>query len=92
MAERSRPIPGKVQNPGVERGDIVQSISANGTLSPVVLVNVGTQVSGTLKRLNADFNSRVKEGQVLAELDPALFDAQLRQDQANVPMPRPISF
>ncbi len=68
----------------VDRGDIVQSISANGTLSPVVLVNVGTQVSGTLKRLNADFNSRVREGQVLAELDPALFDAQLRQDQANV--------
>lgn len=68
----------------VDRGDIVQTISANGTLSPVVLVNVGTQVSGTLKRLNADFNSRVKEGQILAELDPALFDAQLRQDQANV--------
>jgi HlyD family secretion protein len=68
----------------VDRGDIVQSISANGTLSPVVLVNVGTQVSGTVKTLNADFNSRVKEGQILAELDPALFDAQLKQDQANV--------
>lgn len=68
----------------VDRGDIVQSISANGTLSPVVLVNVGTQVSGTVKKLNADFNSRVKEGQILAELDPALFDAQLRQDQANI--------
>ena len=68
----------------VDRGDIVQTISANGTLSPVVLVNVGTQVSGTVKTLNADFNSRVKEGQILAELDPALFDAQLRQDQANV--------
>lgn len=68
----------------VDRGDIVQSISANGTLSPVVLVNVGTQVSGTVKKLNADFNSRVNEGQILAELDPALFDAQLRQDQANV--------
>ena len=74
----------KYKTQAVDRGDIVQSISANGTLSPVVLVNVGTQVSGTLKRLNADFNSRVKEGQVLAELDPALFDAQLRQDQANV--------
>jgi HlyD family secretion protein len=67
-----------------DRGDIVQTISANGTLSPVVLVNVGTQVSGTVKKLNADFNSRVKEGQILAELDPALFDAQLKQDQANV--------
>lgn len=68
----------------VDRADIVQSISANGTLSPVVLVNVGTQVSGTVKRLNADFNSRVKDGQILAELDPALFEAQLKQDQANV--------
>lgn len=68
----------------VDRGDIVKTISANGTLSPVVLVNVGTQVSGTVKRLNADFNSRVKEGQILAELDPALFEAQLKQDQANV--------
>jgi len=67
-----------------DRGDIVQTISANGTLSPVVLVNVGTQVSGTLKKLNADFNSRVQNGQILAELDPALFEAQLRQDQANV--------
>jgi HlyD family secretion protein len=67
-----------------DRGDIVQTISANGTLSPVVLVNVGTQVSGTVKKLNADFNSRVREGQILAELDPALFDAQLKQDQANV--------
>ncbi|MCE5181037.1 MAG: efflux RND transporter periplasmic adaptor subunit [Betaproteobacteria bacterium] len=68
----------------VDRADIVQSISANGTLSPVVLVNVGTQVSGTVKLLNADFNSRVKDGQVLAELDPSLFEAQLKQDQANV--------
>jgi HlyD family secretion protein len=74
----------KYKTQAVDRGDIVQSISANGTLSPVVLVNVGTQVSGTVKKLNADFNSRVKEGQILAELDPALFEAQLRQDQANV--------
>lgn len=76
--------PEKYKTQTVDRGDIVQSISANGTLSPVVLVNVGTQVSGTVKKLNADFNSRVKEGQILAELDPALFEAQLRQDQANV--------
>ncbi|HEU4853898.1 MAG TPA: efflux RND transporter periplasmic adaptor subunit, partial [Nitrosospira sp.] len=67
-----------------DRGDIVQSISANGTLNPVVLVNVGTQVSGTVYRLQADFNDRVKEGDILAELDPALFRAQLRQSEANV--------
>jgi HlyD family secretion protein len=68
----------------VDRGDIVQTISANGTLNPVVLVNVGTQVSGTVYRLHADFNDRVKKGDILAELDPALFGAQLRQSEANV--------
>lgn len=68
----------------VDRGDIVQNISANGTLNPVVLVNVGTQVSGTIYRLYADFNDPVEEGQILAELDPALFQAQLRQSEANV--------
>lgn len=68
----------------VDRGDIVQNISANGTLNPVVLVNVGTQVSGTLFKLHADFNDRVEAGQILAELDPSLFQAQLHQAEANV--------
>ncbi len=67
----------------VDRGDIVQNISANGTLNPVVLVNVGTQVSGTVFRLYADFNDRVEAGNILAELDPALFQAQLQQATAN---------
>lgn len=68
----------------IDRGDIVQNISANGTLNPVVLVNVGTQVSGTVYKLFADFNDRVNEGQILVELDPSLFDAQLRQSEASV--------
>ena len=68
----------------VDHGDIVQNISANGTLNPVVLVNVGTQVSGTVYKLYADFNDTVKEGQILVELDPSLFQAQLRQSEANV--------
>lgn len=68
----------------VERGDIMQSVAANGTLNPVVLVNVGTQVSGTVKKLYVDFNDRVKPNQVLAELDPALFRAQLKQSEANL--------
>jgi len=67
----------------VARGDILQTVSANGTLNPVVLVNVGTQVSGTVQTLHADFNDRVREGQVLAELDPSLFRAQLDQSRAN---------
>lgn len=69
---------------GVEQGDIVQSVAANGTLNPVVLVNVGTQVSGTVKKLYADFNDRVKPNQILAELDPALFRAQAKQSEANL--------
>ena len=67
-----------------DRGDIVQTITANGTLNPVVLVNVGTQVSGTVHKISADFNDRVKDGQVLAELNPALFQAQVKQSEANV--------
>lgn len=68
----------------VDRGDIVQNISANGTLNPVEMVNVGTQVSGTIFKMYADFNDQVKEGQVLAELDPALLRAQLQQSEGNV--------
>ena len=68
----------------VDHGDIVQTISANGTLNPVILVNVGTQISGTVQKLHADFNQRVSAGQVLAELDPALIQAQIAQDEANL--------
>lgn len=68
----------------LDRADIVKTVSANGTLNPVVLVNVGTQVSGTVQRLRADFNDRVKAGQVLAELDPALFRAALGQSRGNL--------
>ena len=68
----------------VDQGEIVKTVSANGTLNPVVLVNVGTQVSGTVQRLMADFNDRVKAGQVLAELDPSLFRAALEQSRARL--------
>jgi len=68
----------------VTRADVTQSVSANGTLNPVVLVNVGTQVSGTVKKLLVDFNDHVKAGQVLLELDPALLQAQVNQDEANL--------
>lgn len=68
----------------VTRGQITQTVSANGTLNPVVLVNVGTQISGRIQRLRADFNDRVEAGQILAELDPRLIEAQLRQSRAAV--------
>lgn len=68
----------------LEMGDVTQTVSANGTLNPVVLVNVGTQVSGTVKKLHVDFNDKVSQGQALAELDPALFQAQAAQSDASV--------
>jgi len=68
----------------VARGDLVQTVSANGTLNPVVLVNVGTQVSGTVTKLYVDFNDKVVKGQALLELDRSLLAAQARQSAATV--------
>jgi HlyD family secretion protein len=68
----------------VTKGEVTQTVSANGTLNPVTLVSVGTQVSGTVKKLHVDFNDQVKAGQVLAELDDAIFSAQVRQSDASV--------
>jgi HlyD family secretion protein len=68
----------------VERGEISSIVTATGTINPVVTVLVGSQVSGTIKGLYADFNSRVKEGEVIAQIDPAIFEAQVEQAKANV--------
>lgn len=68
----------------VDQGELVQTVSANGTLNPVVLVSVGTQVSGTVTKLYVDFNDKVEKNQPLLELDRSLLEAQLRQSVANV--------
>ena len=68
----------------LERGTITQAVAANGTLNPVRLVSVGSQVSGIVKKLYADFNDHVRAGQILLELDPALTQAQVQQSEANV--------
>jgi HlyD family secretion protein len=68
----------------VEKGDVTQTVSANGTLNPVVLVNVGTQVSGTVKKLYVDFNDKVVAGQKLLELDQSLLQTIARQSQASL--------
>ena len=68
----------------VTRGDLSQIVSANGTINPVSLVSVGTQVSGTVKKLYVDFNSKVTQGQILLELDNSMLAAQLKQTQANI--------
>lgn len=68
----------------VTQGDIEQTVSANGTLNPVSLVSVGTQISGIVKKLYVDFNDTVKKGQILLELDDSLSNAQIQQSQASV--------
>src|ERR1700722_9932834 len=65
-------------------GYISKSVTATGTIEPVDTVSVGTQVSGTIKYVYADFNSIVKKGQLIAELDKSLLDAQVNQFQANL--------
>jgi HlyD family secretion protein len=68
----------------VERGDIALVVTATGTINPVTTVLVGSQVSGTIQALFADYNSPVQEGGVIAQIDPAIFQAQVEQAQANL--------
>jgi len=67
----------------IERGTIVSTVAATGNLSAVTTVQVGTQVSGTIQKIYVDFNSRVKKGQPIAEIDPSLFNASVEQAQGN---------
>ena len=67
----------------VTLGDVQKTITATGTVNPVTTVQVGTQVSGTIKQLFADFNSRVRKGQLIAQIDPAFYETQMAQAQAN---------
>ena len=68
----------------VSQGDVVQTVSANGTLNPVTLINVGAQVSGRVNKLFVDFNDHVEKNQILLTLEPELFNAQIGQSQGNV--------
>ncbi len=68
----------------ITRGDIEMAVTATGTVNPVTTVLVGTQVSGTIKNIYVDFNSPVKKGQLIAQIDPALFEAQVNQARANL--------
>jgi len=67
-----------------EKGTVEVTVSATGTVQAVTTVQVGSQVSGTVAELGADFNSQVRKGQVVARLDPAIFQAQVENSRANV--------
>ncbi len=73
----------KYETTVVDRGSIVAKVTATGTLSALVTVQVGTQVSGRIDKIMVDFNSTVKKGQVIAKIDPLLFQASLEQAKAN---------
>src|SRR3990172_1757479 len=68
----------------VQKGDITQVVTATGSLSAVITVQVGSQISGTIEKLNADFNSKVKGGQVVAQLNQDKFKAAVDQAKANL--------
>jgi HlyD family secretion protein len=68
----------------LRRGRLVATVSATGTLSPLVAVQVGSEVSGTIRHIHTDFNSRVKAGERIAEIDPALFEARVAQAEADL--------
>src|SRR5215470_20011891 len=72
----------------IERGNIRNTVSATGTLQAVTTVQVGSQVSGTISALYADFNSNVKKDQLVAQLDPAIFQAQVASARANLEQSR----
>ncbi len=76
-------VPPSYKTAPVEKRRIVGKVTASGTLSAIVTVQVGTQVSGRIQKLFADFNSQVKKGQLVAKIDPQLFEAAVQQAQAN---------
>src|SRR3989339_652096 len=74
----------KFKTDKVTRGDIEATVTATGTVNAVTTVLVGTQVSGTIKNIYVDFNSPVKKGQIIAEIDPAQFTTKVRHAEANL--------
>ena len=82
--ERKTPV--RYRSAAVERGPVVSLVTATGTINPVVSVQVGTQVSGMIKSLHADFNSVVKAGDIVAAIDPEPFKARRDQAASNLEM------
>ena len=80
----STPATPEIVTAPVTRGDVIETVGATGTLEAVTTVQVGTQVSGTISELHADFNAVVRKGQVVARLDPSLFETQIEQARANL--------
>lgn len=84
MLFKDKDTPPEFRTEKVSRGDIIETVTASGTVNPVTTVLVGTQVSGTIKNIYADFNSSVKKGQLIAQIDPSKFEAEMEQAKANL--------
>src|ERR1700756_1366523 len=80
----NRNVPAQHFTAKLERGDVHDVVEATGTINAVITVQVGSQVSGTIAKLNVDFNSRVHKGEVVALIDPALFEGALLQANADL--------
>src|SRR6202042_1982086 len=87
IRKEDKPVVLQTQRPRF--GYISKSVTATGPVQPVDTVTVGSQVSGTLKNIFTDFNARVKKGQLIAELDKSLFDAQVNQFKAKLDVAQP---
>ena len=82
--QRSGEAPASYRSAKIERGPLVVAVSSSGTVNPVTQVSVGSQVSGQIKEMRADFNTEVKQGQLIARLDPESFEYKVRQATADL--------
>ncbi len=80
----TRPKPEQYTTAKAFKGDLRDEVQATGTISAVTTVQVGSQASGTIAEIDADFNAKVKKGQVIARIDPSIFEGQLLQAQADL--------
>ncbi len=78
------PLPARYVTTEVTKGDVIETVQATGTVQPILQVNVGAQVNGRVTKVPVDFNSIVKKGDVLAEIDPTIYGAQVSATQANI--------
>jgi HlyD family secretion protein len=76
----------KYETAGIDRGDIIEKITATGTINPVNSVKVGSQVSGRIIKIMADFNAQVKKGQIVAQLETDIYQSKVEQADANYKM------
>ncbi|WP_164783923.1 MULTISPECIES: efflux RND transporter periplasmic adaptor subunit [unclassified Mesorhizobium] len=86
MNSRATPVAPSYRTEAVKRGDIITTVQAAGTINALVVVDVGSQLSGRVKELYVDFNSKVEAGQVIARVEPEIYEARVAQAQAELEM------